>query len=199
MLTLYHAPQSRSSRILWLLEELGADYEIAYVDIVHADGSGGPDAKNPHPDKKVPALVHDGTLITESIAIALYLTDMCPDAGIAPKVSNPERGAYLTWLAYYAGVMEPVLNLQFFDLDEHDGLAHTFRSRKEMDERILASLNATTYIAGENFSAADIMIASLGHFIREMLPASDVVDAYLERCSDRPALAAANAKEVPPA
>ncbi len=198
MLTLYHAPQSRSSRILWLLEELQADYEIAYVDIPRADGSGAADSKNPHPDKKVPALVHDGELITESIAIVLYLTDMFPEASIGPKVGDPGRGAYLTWLAYYAGVMEPVLNHQFLDLGDHEGLARTFRGRREMDKRILDALNRSPYITGENFTAADIIIASLGHFIREMLPANGVVDAYLERCGKRPALAIANAKDSPP-
>jgi glutathione S-transferase len=100
MLTLHHAPQSRSSRILWLLEELGADYDIVYTNIPRMDGSGGPDPANPHPDKKVPALVHDGRLVTESVAIALYLTDLFPKAGMGPAVGGPDRGAYLTWLAY---------------------------------------------------------------------------------------------------
>ena len=57
MLTLFHAPQSRSSRIIWLLEELGADYEIRYVDIQRRDGSGGPDLANPHPARRSPPLV----------------------------------------------------------------------------------------------------------------------------------------------
>jgi glutathione S-transferase len=69
MLTPYHVPQSRFSRIVWLLEELGADYELLITDITRQDGSGAADPRKPHPDKKVPALVHDGVLITESIAI----------------------------------------------------------------------------------------------------------------------------------
>ena len=73
MLTLIHAPLSRSSRIIWLLEELGAEYEIRYVDIRRWDGSGGPDENNPHPHKQVPALLHDGTLIWESVAVVQYL------------------------------------------------------------------------------------------------------------------------------
>jgi glutathione S-transferase len=60
MLTLFHAPFSRSSRLVWLLEELGADHEIHYCDIARMDGSGGRDPANPHPDGKVPALIHDG-------------------------------------------------------------------------------------------------------------------------------------------
>ncbi len=198
MLTLYHAPQSRSSRIVWLLEELKADYEIVYVNIVRADGAGAADAKNPHPDKKVPALVHDGELVTESVAIMLYLTDLLPDARLAPTVHDPGRGAYLTWLAYYAGVMEPVLNHEFAGLDGHEILARTFRGRKELDARILGALEGAPYIMGETFTAADLLFASLGLHIREMLPAGDTVDAYLARCRERPALAAAWAKDAPP-
>ncbi len=198
MLTLYHAPQSRSSRILWLLEELGADYDIAYMDIPRMDGSGAPDARNPHPDKKVPALVHDGVLITESIAVALYLTDLFPEAGLGPRIGEPGRGPYLGWLAYYAGVMEPVVHFQYFDLGGHEGLARTFRTRADLDRRILDALTGAPYIAGERFTAADVIYASAGHYIRDMLPAGAVVDAYLERCGARPALAAALAKDAPP-
>jgi hypothetical protein len=79
MLTLYHGPVSRSSRIIWLLEELGVtDYRIAITDIPRPDGTGAVDPSNPHPDKKVPALVDDDALVTESSAIVLYLTDKFP-------------------------------------------------------------------------------------------------------------------------
>ena len=100
MLTLYHAPQSRSSRIVWLLEELEAPYALHITDIPRMDGSGKPDPSNPHPDKKVPAIVDDGVLVTESAAICLYLTDKFPAKGIGPVVGDPLRGPYLTWLAY---------------------------------------------------------------------------------------------------
>src|SRR5215510_6052624 len=119
MLTLFHAPLSRSTRFVWLLEELGADYQIRYVDISRGDGSGGADPSNPHPDKKVPALVHDGAVVTESAAIALYLTDLHPRAKIGPALGDAQRGAYLTWLAYYAGVIEPVVTIEFAKLADH--------------------------------------------------------------------------------
>ena len=129
MLTLHHAPRSRSSRIIWLLEELGAPYQIRYTDIPRMTGSGAPDPANPPPDKKVPALVHDGTLITESAAIILYLTDLFPEAGLGPKLGDRQRGPYLAWLAYYAGVMEPVINLGANGLGAHAGMQRTFTNR----------------------------------------------------------------------
>jgi len=82
MLTLFHAPWSRSSRLVWLVEELGADCRIEYCDIRRMDGAGAADPKNPHPDGKVPALLHNGALITESAAVALYLTGLHPEAGL---------------------------------------------------------------------------------------------------------------------
>ena len=91
MLTLYHAPRSRSSRIVWLLEELGEPYQIEYVEIRRQDGSGGRDPKNPHPDRKVPALVHDGRLVTESAAICLPLSDAVPHAKLGPALGDPRR------------------------------------------------------------------------------------------------------------
>jgi glutathione S-transferase len=199
MLTLYHAPRTRSSRIVWLLEELEAAYEIDYVEVRHADGSGDPDPRNPHPYKKVPALDHDGVLVTESPAIVLYLTDLFPEAGIGPAVGSPDRGPYLTWLAYYAGVIEPVVHFAMFGMETDPRLRATFRGRAEMEDRILGALESHPYIAGENFSGADILVSSLGQFAREMMPAGPVIDDYLARCFGRPALAAAQAKDAPPA
>lgn len=193
MLTLFHAPRSRSSRFIWLLEELATDYEIRYVDIPRMDGSGAADPSNPHPDKKVPALAHDGAIVTESAAIALYLTD--PGAGIGPAVGDARRGAYLTWLAYYAGVIEPVVTIEFAKLGDNAVLARRFRGVKEMNDRVRDALDRGPYLLGDAFSAADVLVGSLGHFAREMLPAGDPVDAWLARLNGRPALPRALAKD----
>lgn len=196
MLTLYHGPQSRSSRIIWLLEELGAEYTLKITDISRPDGSGGADPGNPHPDKKVPALEDDGVVVTESIAIVLYLTDKFPNAGIGPRIGDPKRGRYLTWLAYYAGVIEPVVNFEFAGVADNPALARTFRDRAAMDRRITDGLKPGPYLLGDTFSGADILIASLGQFQRQMLPAGEPVDSYLARCNARPALARALAKDA---
>ena len=107
MLTLYQFPKSRSDSIVWLLEELGVPYETKTVNIRRADGTGERDPANPHPHGKVPVIDHDGVVVFESPAIALYLTDAFPENGIGPVVGDPKRGAYLSWLAYYGDVMEP--------------------------------------------------------------------------------------------
>ncbi len=198
MLTLYHSPRTRSSRIIWLLEELKADYTIKYVDIQRSSGTGQPDPYNPHPDKKVPALVHDGALITESAAIVLYLTDLFPDAGIAPKIGSADRGTYLTWLFYYAGVIEPVVTFQFAGLGDNPALMRTFRGRAELDKRLLSALDKGPYLLGEQFSGVDILISSLGAWARDLLPKTESMDAYLKRCQSRPALQAAMANDVAP-
>lgn len=109
MLTLFHAPRSRSTRFLWLLEELGAPYEVTVVDIKRAGGplagTGARDPRNPHPHGQVPALLDDGALVTESAAIALYLTDKFPQAGLGAGVGDAKRGTYLSWLAYTPGCL----------------------------------------------------------------------------------------------
>jgi glutathione S-transferase len=185
MITLYHGPRSRSSRMIWLLEELGASYEIVQVDIKRPTGVGARDPRNPHPDGQVPALVHDGQLVTESVAIALYLTDLLPEKGIGPVIGDSKRGEYLTWLAYYAGVMEPVL----IERDVKREAA------EKVDRRVLQALERGPYLLGDRFSAADIFLASLMQFSRKFLPESKTLDEFLSRVTARPALARATAKD----
>jgi glutathione S-transferase len=196
MITLHHAPQSRSSRIIWLLEELGAPYQLVITDIPRMDGSGASDPKNPHPDKKVPALVDDGVLVTESSAIVLYLTDAFPAAKLGPRVGDRLRGAYLSWLFYYAGVAEPVVTIGFAGLSDHPHLARSFRGSEEVGARVLTALGAGPYLLGEHFSGADLLFASMAQWARHTLPADSSVDAWLARVNARPALARAMARDA---
>ncbi|MCY0152754.1 glutathione S-transferase [Hoeflea alexandrii] len=84
MLTLYHSPQTRSSRIIRLLIELGVldQVDVRIVTVTRQDGSGGADPSNPHPEGKVPLLVHDGVELWESNAIIVYLTDLFAEKGL---------------------------------------------------------------------------------------------------------------------
>jgi glutathione S-transferase len=193
MLTLYHAPRSRSSRFIFLLEELGAPYDIAYVDIRQGNGTGARDPRNPNPDGKVPTLVHDGAVISESAAIALYLTDLFSDAGLGPRVGDADRGAYLTWLAYYAGVVEPVIAAKFLGRTDTDPTAKA--EYAAFEQRLISAVSPGPYLLGERFSAADILIFSLLQFAPQLAPQGAAVEAYTSRIAERPALARAVVKD----
>ena len=95
MITLFHHPKSRSTRFIFLLEELEAPYQLRSVTIRRSDGSGAVDPANPHPHGKVPAISDDGVIVFESPAIALYLTDRFPKNHLGPLAGEPGRGAYL--------------------------------------------------------------------------------------------------------
>ena len=98
MLTLVHAPRSRSSRFLWLLEEIGEPYHIQYVSIRRVDGSGALDPTNPHPHGKVPFLKDDASMVFEQTAIALYLADKFPEAISGRQSAIPREGRFLPHL-----------------------------------------------------------------------------------------------------
>lgn len=192
MITLYHAPRSRSSRIIWLLEELGAEYEIKKVGIRRGDGSGAPDPANPHPHGQVPAIEHNGVLITESGAIVLYLTDLYPKAGLGPLPGDPKRGEYLTWLFYYAGVFEPLVQMHFGGMmKDNPGLQ---AQHAAMVAHIEGTLSKQPFLLGDTFSAADILFLSAVQFARNLLPEGKVIDDYAAR-GMRPAVQRAMAKD----
>lgn len=198
MITLYHKPKTRSSRFLWLLEELGAPYEVQVVSLRSRDGSGGPDPANPHPHGKVPAIKDsdDGTVVFESPAIVLYLTDKFPTAGIGPVAGGPARGAYLSWLSYYTGVLEPAFMSKFMNVEVPVGTAGWVDVEKAMGF-VIQSLSAGPFILGKKFSGADILYASTFAMFgtSPMMPKSPAVEEYVKRCLERPAYARAQKRE----
>ncbi len=185
MLKLYHSPQSRSTRFIWLLEELGQPYEIEYVSIRRGDGTGAADPKNPHPDGKVPALGHDGKLVMESAGICLYLGDAYPAAGLGPKVGDADRADYVSWLFFYAGEVEPAVIAKFTGAVEKDERVQ--RNYDQMVARFEGAVTRGHYILGETFSTADVLFGSLVQWGSQMLPKRDMFDAYLARLEARPA------------
>lgn len=200
MLTLYHAPRSRSSRFVWLLEEIGQPFEIVYVDIRRGDGSGrGPDERNPHPLKKVPALVHDGAVVFESPAICLYLSDLFPEAGLGPQVGEPGRGEYLSWLAYYGTNVEPAMMGKFTNWAGGPPGTTGWESFDEMEARLAERLSTRDWFLGERFSTLDVLFASLLQWAARMFPEREVYETYKARVLARPALSRAMAKDEAPA
>ena len=183
MLTVYHAPGSFSSRIVWLLEELGADYHIEVIRYPQPDGSNA-DPLNPHPHGYAPALVHDGHLVTETGAIALYLTDLFPQAEVGVPVGHPLRARYLTWLFYQVGLTEPLVYMKGKKMLAQDLAMSTLNTA--MMQHIEETLAQGPFMLGERFTAVDILYMSLFEQARPLLGTSMVLDAYLAR-ADRPA------------
>ena len=196
MITLYHRPNTRSTRFIFLLEELEAPYEIRLVSTRTRDGGGAVDPANPHPHGKVPAISDDGVVVFESAAIALYLTDKFPKNRIGPLPGEPGRGAYLTWLAYYTGVLEPAFMSKFQNWEVPRGTAGWVAVEEAMPV-VIARLTQGPYLTGERFSAADVLYAtSFALFARSpALPSSAVNEDYVQRVVTRPAFARAMARQ----
>jgi glutathione S-transferase len=188
MITLFHCPKSRSTRFIFLLEELGAPYRITPVTIRRSDGTGALDPANPHPHGKTPAISDDGVVVFESPAIALYLTDKFPQKRLGPAVGEPARGAYLSWLCYYTGVLEPAFMSRFMKTDVPRGTAGWVPSDEAM-AAVIGQLSRGPYLLGEEFSAADILYGTtFAMFLQSpLMPKSTVVEQYVQRIVARPA------------
>jgi len=197
VITLYHAPRSRSSRIIWLLEELGEPYKIALTSIMRNDGQGAPAPDSYtriHPLKKVPAIEHDGGIVYESAGIALYLTDAFPKAGIGPIVGDRKRANYVRWLFFYPSILEPVAAARFRGWDKEQSSG--FGKFEDAESAIARALEAGPYILGEKFSAADILYGSACQFFKgNIFPARKCYDDYVARLTERPAYIRALAKD----
>ncbi len=197
MITLYHRPKTRSSRFLFLLEELEAPYRVQLVSVRQRDGSGAPDPANPHPHGKVPAIADDGSVVFESSAIALYLTDKFTKNHLGPLVGEAQRGTYLSWLAYYAGVFEPSVLSKFMKVAVPRGTAG-WVELEEVMPAILARLAAGPYMLGEHFTAVDVLFGTTFAQLAQsgLLPQSPLIDAYVQRIVSRPAFARGMARDA---
>lgn len=197
MLKFYHAPWSRSSGILWLLEELGVAYELVHIDI-RAEG-GVPEAYRAiQPNKKVPAIDHDGVIVTERPAISIYLADAFPEAGLAPAIGDPERGPYLSVLVWCAAVFDPCITAKAHG-QVYESNDHAFGLFDDMVAWLERILSARPYAAGTRFTVADVQLASSIDYTMNMvkiLPQKQAFSDYLARIGQRPALVRAQEKDT---
>jgi glutathione S-transferase len=197
MITLFHRPRTRSTRFIFLLEELEAPYTIRVVSGRNRDGTGAPDPANPHPHGKVPAISDDGAVVFESPAIALYLTDKFPRNRLGPLAGEPERGTYLSVLAYYGSVLEPSLMSKFMNV-EVPRLTAGWVPLEEALPVVMERLGKGAFILGERFSAADVLYGTTFAMFAQspMLPKSLVIEEYVKRVTSRPAFARAMARDA---
>jgi glutathione S-transferase len=184
--TLYHAPQTRSSQILWLAEELAAPYQIHKIGLDTGEGKdGGFEAASPF--GKVPAIRDGNTAINETGAIALYLSDKYGYGTLAPKHDAANRGEYLRWVVLACASLDAALINTMTKREEFPrGQAPLAR----IAQFIETTVHKYPYVAGDHFTAADVMISSglrWGMFMKAIPADSVALRAYLDRTTSRPA------------
>ena len=185
---LYWAPQTRSTRALWMLEETGIEYELELVDIRDAKRKDSPEFLAASPMGKVPALVDGDAHMSESAAICLYLADRYCTGKLAPPVDDPSRGKFLYWLMYTPAVVEPAMGEKFSGTESNRG-RNGWGDFDSMIQTWEQGLGDTEWILGDEFSAADVMLGSSAVFLQMfgMMPESPQLHGYAERCLAREA------------
>ena len=196
-LTLYHCPPSRSSGVLALLTELGVPFDLHVMNMKKNEHKQ-PDFLAINPLGKVPAIVHDGAVVTEQVAIYLYLADLFPQAGLAPAIGDPLRGPYLRWMAFYGSCFEPAVIDEWMKRPPVDKMACAYGDCASVYRLVQDQLAKGPYLLGEKFSAADVLWGTAMGWMHQfkLLPESSLIDAYIERIGSRPAIKAAMARDA---
>ena len=188
VITLFHAPQTRSAGVLTLLEELAAPYNLHVVNL-KAGEQRHPAYLAVNPLGKVPAVRHRVTLVTEQVAIFLYLADLFPQAGLAPTLDDPRRGSYLRWLVYYAACYEPGLVDKAMKREPGPPAMSPYGDFDTMLATIVAEIERQPYLLGDTISAADILWGTALNWgmMFKLVPESEPIVRYVNRITQRPA------------
>lgn len=194
--TFYHSPNTRSSATRTLLEELAAPFELIAVDMKKGrQRELAYLAVNPM--GKVPAIVHRGELVTETVAIFTHLADAFPAAGLSPKVEEPLRGPYLRWLVFYAACFEPAVVDRAQKREQAPLAMSPYGDFDTMLRTLTDRLEQGPYILGDRFTAADVLWATgLGWTTMfGIVPKLPVIERYIARIVSRPAFVRAKAAD----
>ncbi|ARQ01468.1 glutathione S-transferase family protein [Pseudorhodoplanes sinuspersici] len=185
-LVLYSNPMSRGRIARWMLEEVGIPYRTEMLDF---GVMKSPDYLAINPMGKVPAIKHNGTIVTECAAVCAYLADVFPHAKLAPPL--PERGDYYRWLFFASGPLEYAASnraLGFEPPAERQAMMGYGNYNMTLDTLEYA-VSANPFIAGNTFSAADVYVGS--HIAWGMqfgtIEKRPAFEAYWKKLEHRPA------------
>ncbi|WP_376691701.1 glutathione S-transferase family protein [Wenzhouxiangella sp. EGI_FJ10409] len=186
-LTFYTNPMSRGGIVHWMLEEVGEPYDLQVIEYGPAMKSD--DYLRINPMGKVPAIVHDGQVVTEVAAICAYLADAFPEAGLAPPPA--ERADFYRWLFFAAGPLEAAVGAKACGLEpnEKQQTMLGFGSLERTLDTLAGAVRDRRYIAGGQFSAADVYVGSqIGWGMQfGTIDERPEFTAYWEGLKDRPA------------
>lgn len=186
----YHNPRSRSATVHWMLEETGLPYRVEPVEMTPgAARSAAVLAVNPM--GKIPTITDRGVTVTETPAILAHLADLAPDAGLAPAVGTPERGAWYRWLVFMAAAFEPAMIEVMMKREPVDKRMAGWGDYDDVLTTLRGELSRREWLAGDRFSAADLYVGSslawTGMFGAPGIKGDPVFDPYVARCTDREA------------
>ena len=194
MITVHHLNQSRSSRVIWLLEELQLPYQIVNYQRDETTRLAPASLGEVHPLNKAPVVVDGDIVLCESGAVMEYIIDQDEDKRLRPEAGTAEYYRYLEWLHFAEGSLSlPLITNLFMQMEERDGTqAMDGYIAKEIAldfAYIESTLSDVSYFAGEAFTAADIMMTFMLEIAASqgILEGRESIKAYLERIQQRPA------------
>ncbi|NLW95287.1 glutathione S-transferase family protein [Luteimonas wenzhouensis] len=195
MSTILYGSRSTASLVVhWLLVELGVPHELRLLDFDRGEQKS-PEYLAINPQGRVPTLVMDGLVLTESVAIAMHLADLHPGAGLAPPAGTPERGAWYRWMLFCAYTLMPAYRRWFYPHEpagEDQVAAVQARAMAEIEaawQQVDAHLAANgPYLLGARRSAADFVLTMLMRWSRNMPRPTDTWPALAAHASRMKAL-----------
>jgi glutathione S-transferase len=196
-LTLYHAAPSRSSIVLWMLEEIGEPYDLHVLSMKKGENRE-PAYLAVNPMGKVPALRHGDAIVTEVAAVLCYLADAFPAAKLNVPIGDPRRGPYLKWLFFSPGVLEPAITDRAFKrVQDPPRTALGYGDFDTTMNVVAKAVEQGPWLMGEQFTAADVVIGANVRFgmMFKLVPERATFVDYAARIAKRPAAQRAEAKD----
>lgn len=192
--TFFHAPNTRSSCMLYLIEELGVPYRLHPLSFARGEHKAA-DYLAINPMGKVPAIRHGETVVSEQGAIALYLGDLFPETGLTPQPGDPLRGELLRWLFFYGDCVEPAVLQKVMKWPDPPPSTAGYGSFDQVMAILAAQMSKGPWFLGERFTIADGLWGPALTWLTRfgLVPATPEVTAYVARIAARPAKLRADA------
>lgn len=196
-ITFFHGPQTRSTMTLILLEELAVPYTLEVLDM-RAGEHRRPEYLAVNPMGKVPAIRHGDAVVTETVAIFLYLADLFPGRGLAPLLSDPQRGPYLRWMVFYAAAFEPAVIDRAAKREPGERAMSPYGDFETTLNTLVGQLTRGPWLLGDRFTALDLLWGpSLGWTTEwQLVPALPEITSYIERVGRLPSVVATRARDA---